>query len=507
MNSFIEQLISAGGRNLQLIVSALVFWPVWVWYWERVTDRSDEPLGIVAVITLIMLIVMRTRAQVQNDLNVHQTKSNISGSNTTKADTGHTDVAPKSDKAGSNSSLICILLLVVYCIAVMVAPHAVQALIALITLLCLIRLATPNITLVSGDWVLTLLSLPVVATVNFYLGYPLRCFIATASCMAINLFGASAKAAGSELIAPTGMVEVDAPCSGVKMLWFCCYLAAAFSSHLKLSPAHCAILLCAGIISALAGNILRVSCLFFIETSQQYHSNYFIHQAVGTVAFLFSASVPTLLALCFSRLVCSKQLSNRTPASSTAALNASASAYRASGTPLSQQFGRVSSALLLMTLGAAALLPLAQKSQPAVIFDNYTWPGQFEGKPLAELPLSSRQKTFLRGFPGQVKLFSDGKRKIIWRIVVKETRQLHPSADCYRGMGYSVDLLPILVESSGVRWNRFRASNEREKLDVRETIEDAQAKHWTDVSSWYWDAFLRKTKGPWQVITVVSKGE
>lgn len=39
-----------------LIVAQLAaFWPVWCWYVSRMTDGSDEPLGILALITVLVL--------------------------------------------------------------------------------------------------------------------------------------------------------------------------------------------------------------------------------------------------------------------------------------------------------------------------------------------------------------------------------------------------------------------------------------------------------------------
>ncbi len=40
---------------LQWLLLMGTFWPVWQWYFERLTDPSDEPLGIIAVLTLLAL--------------------------------------------------------------------------------------------------------------------------------------------------------------------------------------------------------------------------------------------------------------------------------------------------------------------------------------------------------------------------------------------------------------------------------------------------------------------
>src|SRR5277367_740232 len=39
----------------------VAFWPVWQWFIERYLDKSDEPLGILALLTFIGLVVYRWR--------------------------------------------------------------------------------------------------------------------------------------------------------------------------------------------------------------------------------------------------------------------------------------------------------------------------------------------------------------------------------------------------------------------------------------------------------------
>jgi len=76
-----------------------------------------------------------------------------------------------------------------------------------------------------------MLSLPVVATLNFYSGYPFAAWRWTAfSCGLLKIAGFAVTAQGTELLWGNQIVEVDAPCQGVKMLWFSLYIAAALAS-------------------------------------------------------------------------------------------------------------------------------------------------------------------------------------------------------------------------------------------------------------------------------------
>ncbi|MBX9692767.1 MAG: hypothetical protein K2Z81_10310, partial [Cyanobacteria bacterium] len=98
--------------------------------------------------------------------------------------------------------------------------------------------------------------------------------------------------------------------------------------------------------------------------------------------------------------------------------------------------------------------------------------------------------------------YFDGRRVIILRWITDPTRQVHPASDCYRGVGFNVKWLPLIVDEKGCAWSRFEASKRTEKIVVRELIEDESGKSWSDPSSWYWAAVLGETRGPWWSITV-----
>ena len=136
------------------------------------------------------------------------------------------------------------------------------------------------------------------------------------------------------------------------------------------------------------------------------------------------------------------------------------------------------------------------------------WPAQFEGRALTELPLSAREKQFTEGFPGKIARFTDGEREIIFRWVTRQTRALHPAADCFRGLGYSIHPLSLTTDAGGNRWSTFEASRSKDKLLVRERIYSASGQSWTDVSSWYWQVTLGKSEENqtgWWAVTVAER--
>lgn len=137
------------------------------------------------------------------------------------------------------------------------------------------------------------------------------------------------------------------------------------------------------------------------------------------------------------------------------------------------------------------------------------WPLQFEGRTLTELPLTPRERQFTEGFPGKIARFTDGRREIIVRWVTRETRALHPAADCFRGIGYSVRPLPLATDSEENHWGTFEASRKDETLLVRERIYSAAyGQSWSDVSSWYWQAMLgtsQNNRTGWWAVTVAER--
>ncbi len=161
--------------------------------------------------------------------------------------------------------------------------------------------------------------------------------------------------------------------------------------------------------------------------------------------------------------------------------------------------------LFLLLCALCALLPLVRSgsASPAPETPFPGWPSHFEGRPLTPLPLSELEASFQQGFPGQVGRFSDGRREIILRWVTRETRKLHPSADCFKANGYQLENRPLLRQGEQ-RWSSYLASRKGTRLLVRERISDAGGGQWSDVSAWYWAAQLGQTQGPWWAVTVAE---
>lgn len=131
------------------------------------------------------------------------------------------------------------------------------------------------------------------------------------------------------------------------------------------------------------------------------------------------------------------------------------------------------------------------------------WPETIEGRPIQELPLTDREKTWHENFPGRIGRFTDGEHEIIIRWTVRPTRKLHLAESCLKGSGYVVQPQGLVEDRQGSYWSRHLAQQKgKQTLEIRERISDEQGNSWSDVSSWFWAAMLKKSQGPWWAVTI-----
>jgi len=240
-----------------ILVAAL--WPHWLYVARRLVDRSDEPWGVLALMTVVALLWRDRHALVQ------PTRSALVGS---------------------------VMLAIVAAIAHLVLPDLAAAAVAMLALALFLvhalrRPATPLV-------ILLLLALPVIASLQFYLGFPLRVLVAHVSSWLLWLGGLDVTAAGASIVLDDRTVLIDAPCAGIGMLWLGSYVAAV-ASYLQCADARRTAIagLAAGAL-VLAANIFRNAILFFPEAGLV-HWPAWTHEAVGLAAFV--AAMAALVVL------------------------------------------------------------------------------------------------------------------------------------------------------------------------------------------------------------------
>lgn len=136
---------------------------------------------------------------------------------------------------------------------------------------------------------LVALSLPVVPSLQFVLGYPMRLVSASATVALLELQGLAVAREGTYLVWAGERIQFDAPCSGVNMLWAGLTLTLMACTLWRSRLAMTAIALLLTVISTIAANVLRATSLFYVEAGVFKISAPGLHEGIGIIAFVISA--------------------------------------------------------------------------------------------------------------------------------------------------------------------------------------------------------------------------
>jgi exosortase/archaeosortase family protein len=214
--------------RVMLLGMALAMWPVGRWYVLRTIDGSDEPCGLLALVTLLFIAIR----------------------NGVRLPTDERQLIPSG------------VLLIVYVLAFPALSPLPRAIIAVAAFGVLFLRGQTAV----AHWGLLALSLPVIATVQFYLGYPLRIVAAESSAILLRTLEFAVTRDGTTLHWRGETIMVDAPCSGVRMLWLGLYLAASIACWSRLGNVRSMFLFGTALVLVITANIVRATALFFKET-------------------------------------------------------------------------------------------------------------------------------------------------------------------------------------------------------------------------------------------------
>lgn len=242
------------GPWLPLAALAVAFWPVWRWYVARITAPWEEPWGIVPLLAAVAFLLWRKPPGEQP--------------------------APSLLPAG--------ILLGIYLLGypfLPPLPRAALAVTAIGTLLASWRLGT---VLHAGTAGLLLLSLPIVPALQFYLGFPLRAVTAWLASSLLRMNGFAVRPEGTCLDWNGTLVWVDAPCSGVKMLWTGMFLTMTLACFRGLGAMRTIFAAVLTLIATVAANGIRTAALFYIEADVVDVPDWF-HEWAGLAVFVGTA--------------------------------------------------------------------------------------------------------------------------------------------------------------------------------------------------------------------------
>lgn len=164
---------------------------------------------------------------------------------------------------------------------------------------------------------------------------------------------------------------------------------------------------------------------------------------------------------------------------------------------------RTGHAIFALVLAVCAVLPLARASRTTAAAEASApeLPRTWDGRRLRPLALSPVEHRFAARFPGHIARLTDGDSVLVLRTVSQPTRMLHPAADCYRGLGYTIREARLERDAEQRLWRCFTAERAGRAIRVCERITDAAGQAYTDTSSWYWAAAFGQSSGPWQAVT------
>jgi exosortase/archaeosortase family protein len=251
-----------GLRDSQVPLLALIaaFWPVWQWLAVRATSDSSDAWSLISLATALALL-WRDRACLSA-----------------------ADVLTGQSRRWT----FPILLVALYALSYPFVPPLAHAILAMTAVASACSSLWYDKRMDLRLWGLLLLALPLVPTLNFYLGYPLRVVVGEAASGLLQLNGLAVTRDGTALLWNAKQVSIDAPCSGVKMLWTGLYSSCALASLFRLEAARFVLLAVFATFVVLIANVVRATALFYVEAG-------FIpqaapaHETIGVVVFALAA--------------------------------------------------------------------------------------------------------------------------------------------------------------------------------------------------------------------------
>lgn len=228
---------------------ALALAPSWWWMARRMADGSDDPLGLLALAALGWL-AWRCRGRLRAAPRLRWLAAALTAAAVSTATLG-------------------------------ALPPLLGALAGLLALGCGLAAFLPASAAAAPVLGLSVLSLPLLASLQFYAGYPLRVLTAEAARWLLAPWYAVERM-GTALRVDGQLVIVDAPCSGVQMLWLGYFTACGVALHARRRSAGFLARLPAVSLLVLAGNVLRNAVLVAGEASGRPLPGW-AHDTVGLV--------------------------------------------------------------------------------------------------------------------------------------------------------------------------------------------------------------------------------
>lgn len=251
-------------------LQVLAFWNVWRWYLARAVYSWDQPWGVLALVAAIIFLI-----------------------------------ASRKPWPRTQRSLVLPAILVIFYAATYVtfAPLA-RATVAFTALAVTTSSLRFGKSFHPGLFGLFYLSLPTLPTLQFFGGYPLRVVVAELTAPLLRLSGFAVIPEGTCLNWAGQMIWIDAPCSGIKMLWVGLFLTFVTLCLYELPLLKTLLLLPLIGVVIMAANVFRAVALFYLEAGVLSMPAWG-HEYAGVIAFVLeAAAIISIVLLLRRRNVC-----------------------------------------------------------------------------------------------------------------------------------------------------------------------------------------------------------
>ena len=264
-----NRILLIGG--LQLIA----FWEVWRWYVSRAVYSWDQPWGLLAfVATFVFLIVSKKPL-------------------------------PREER----SLLLPAILIGVYIATYFVLPPLGRAIVAFTAVAATASSLRFGKSFHPGLFGLFYLSLPALPTLQFFGGYPMRVVVAGLTAPILRIAGFGVVPEGTCLNWAGKLIWIDAPCSGIKMLWVGMFLTFVLLCLYELPILKSALLIFLAFAVIIVANVFRAVALFYLEAGVLQMPSWG-HEYAGIVAFVLEAAGIVSILFMLQRKVCGEVVSS-----------------------------------------------------------------------------------------------------------------------------------------------------------------------------------------------------
>jgi exosortase/archaeosortase family protein len=238
-----------------LALQVIAFWDVWRWYVSRAVYSWDQPWGVLALVAAVIVLLASRKPW------------------------PHT----------GPSLLLPTLLIILYAAAYSSFAPLARAIVAFTALAVTTSSLRFGKSFHPGLFGLFYLSLPALPTLQFFGGYPLRVVVAELTAPILRMSGFAVIPEGTCLNWAGQMIWIDAPCSGIKMLWVGLFLTFVVLCLYELPLLKTLLVLPLVGVVIMAANVFRAVALFYLEAGVLTLPAWG-HEYAGVIAFVLEAA-------------------------------------------------------------------------------------------------------------------------------------------------------------------------------------------------------------------------